>query len=156
VTITNAKVFEEPIYNYSRDMPYFWEEMHLPVPYDSDYRKAESILIEAARRHTEDVCNLSKEMREELQRRYELPELSADPHVYYRLTDNWIELTVRFFTRDHGTRARKDAMSRQILHEMETNGLQIASGTYAIVQVPKLQVSIEAPVAGAAIAKAAR
>jgi len=145
VTITNAKVFEEPIYNYSREMPYFWEEMHLPVPYGSDYRKAEQILIEAAQHHTEDVRELSQDVRNELQRRYELPELSAEPRVYYRLTDNWIELTVRFFTRDHGTRARKDAMSRQILQEMETASLQIASGTYAIVQMPKLQVSLESP-----------
>lgn len=148
VTITNAKVFDEPIYNYSRELPYFWDEMHLPVPYGTDYRKAERILIEAARKHTENVRKLSQELREELQRRYELPELSAEPRVYYRLTDNWIELTVRFFTRDHGTRARKDAMSREILQEMDSAGLQIASGTYAIVQVPKLRVALEPPGAG--------
>lgn len=144
VTVSNAMVFDQPIYNYSRELPYFWDEMHLPVPYGTDHRRAEQILLEAARKHTENVRTLSREAREELERRYELPDLEAEPRVYYRLTDNWIELTVRFFTRDHGNRNRRDAMSREILAEMEKAGLQIASGTYAIVQVPKLQVALEA------------
>ena len=35
--------------------------------------------------------------------------------VYLRMTDNWLELTVRFIARDHGMRDLKDAMSRDIL-----------------------------------------
>ena len=27
VTITNAKVFDDPVYNYTRDFPFIWEEM---------------------------------------------------------------------------------------------------------------------------------
>jgi small-conductance mechanosensitive channel len=146
VTVTNAKIFDEPVFNYTKELPYFWEEMRLPVPYGSDHARAEQILMEAAARHTENVQALSNEQREELARRYDLRELKAEPKVYYRLTDNWIELTVRFFTADHGTRERKDAMSREILARMTEAGLEIASGTYAIVQVPKLQVSLEGPV----------
>jgi len=143
VTITNAKIFDEPVYNYSKAFPYFWEEMQLPVPYDSDHARAEQILIQAAARHTQDVQALSQAERQALEARYELPPLDAKPKVYYRLTDNWIELTVRFFTADHGTRERKDAMSREILAEMTKAGLQVASGTYAIVQIPKLEVSLQ-------------
>jgi len=33
---------------------------------------------------------------------------------YWRLTDNWLELSVRFLTLDHGTRPIKDVMSRDI------------------------------------------
>lgn len=143
VTVTNAKVFDEPIYNYSKELPYFWEEMRLPVPYGSNFAKAEQILIDAAAKHTEDVQSLSEDDRRELQNRYDLPELSAKPKVYFRLTDNWIELTVRFFTTDHGARERKNAMSREILARMDEAGLEVASGTYAIVQVPKLQVTLD-------------
>jgi len=143
VTVTNAKIFDEPVYNYSKVLPYFWEEMQLPVPYDSDHGRAEQILLQAAAKHTQDVQELSQEDRKALEARYELPTLDAKPKVYYRLTDNWIELTVRFFTADHGTRDRKDAMSREILAEMNKAGLQVASGTYAIVQVPKLQVTMQ-------------
>jgi small-conductance mechanosensitive channel len=143
VTVTNAKVFDEPIYNYSKELPYFWDEMRLPVPYGSDYGKAEQILLDAAAGHTAEVQKLSEEDRQALSRKYDLPELTAEPKVYYRLTDNWIELTVRFFTTDHGTRERKNAMSREILRKMDEAGLQVASGTYAVVQMPKLQVALE-------------
>lgn len=149
VTVTNAKVFDEPIYNYSRELPYFWEEMHLPVPYDSDHARAEAILLAAARRHTQKVQELSEDERRRLEERYELAELEAQPKVYYRLTDNWIALTVRIFTTTHGTRARKDAMSREILAEMTRAGLQVASGTYAIVQFPKVKVELQPPQADA-------
>lgn len=32
VTLNNGVIFNEPIYNYSRDFPYLWEEMDVPVP----------------------------------------------------------------------------------------------------------------------------
>src|SRR5438270_10772938 len=48
VTVTNDKVFDEPVYNYSRDFPYIWDEINLPVRYQDDRAKAEQILIDAA------------------------------------------------------------------------------------------------------------
>ena len=36
VTVTNAKIFDEPIYNYSREFPFIWEEMTLPISFDTD------------------------------------------------------------------------------------------------------------------------
>src|SRR5205807_6397666 len=27
VTVTNSKIFDEPVYNYTRDFPFIWEEM---------------------------------------------------------------------------------------------------------------------------------
>ena len=140
VTVSNAKIFDDPIYNYSKDLKYIWEEMRLPVPYGSDYAKAEQILLEAAERHTAELRDLSAGDRRELEKRYDLPTLSAKPRVYLHLTDNWIELTVRFFTGDHGTRDRKDAMSREILQGFEAAGLQIASATYELVGLPKLRI----------------
>lgn len=145
VTVTNAKIFDQPIYNYSKSLPFIWEEIRLPVPYGSDVAAAEQILIDAAAAHTQDVRRLSQAQRDELAKRYDLPTLSAEPKVYVRLTDNWIELTVRFFTADHGTRELKDVMSREILARFDQAGLQVASGTYAIVQVPKLEVALSLP-----------
>ena len=51
VTVTNDKVFDEPIYNYTRDFPYLWEELTLPIAYAADRDRAEQILLEVAERH---------------------------------------------------------------------------------------------------------
>jgi small-conductance mechanosensitive channel len=52
VTVSNDKIFDQPVYNYTRDFPYIWEEMSLPITYTADRRRAEKILLEAATRHT--------------------------------------------------------------------------------------------------------
>jgi hypothetical protein len=66
-----------------------------------------------------------------------------EPRVYLRITDNWIELSVRFVTHIEGVREVKDAMSREIMREFERAGIEIASGTYEIVGVPPLRVRLE-------------
>ena len=132
VTVTNAKIFDEPVYNYSKEMPFIWEEIAVPVRYGDDWPRAERILLTAAAKHTADITSLGKEQADALQERYGLPSLKVDPKVYCRLTNNWVELTVRFFVRDHGTRERKDAMSREILEAFTEARLQIASARYAV------------------------
>ena len=52
VTVTNDRIFSEPVYNYTRDLPFLWEELRVPVPYSADRAAAERILPEAARKHS--------------------------------------------------------------------------------------------------------
>jgi small-conductance mechanosensitive channel len=62
VTVTNSKIFDEPVYNYTRDFPFIWEEMHLPIAYRDDRHKAEQILLEAAKKHAVDPELLDPKM----------------------------------------------------------------------------------------------
>ncbi len=64
------------------------------------------------------------------------------PTVYGRITDSWLELTVRFITRDHGVRNIKDAMSREILVGLDGAGIGIASATFEITTVPLRPASV--------------
>ena len=143
VTVSNSKVFDEPVFNYTREFPYLWEEIRLPVSYKDDRRRAEQILIDAATRHTVKTRELSREALAELQRRYFIASSDLEPRVFWRLTDNWLELTVRFVAETHGIRALKDAMTRDILQALDEAGIGIASGTYEIVGMPPLRVQLE-------------
>ncbi len=40
VKLSNAFVFRGPIYNYSRDFPFIWDEIDLPIRYGSDIELA--------------------------------------------------------------------------------------------------------------------
>jgi hypothetical protein len=62
--------------------------------------------------------------------------------VYWRLTDNWLEMTVRFIVPDAGIREIKSQMSREILTQFDQAGIGIASGTYEIVGFPPVQVQM--------------
>ncbi len=141
VTVSNAQVLDEPVYNYTRDFPYIWEELRLPVRYGDDRAAAERIMLEAAERHTADIASLGEKDAAELRRRFDIPGGSVRPRVYWRLTDNWLEMTVRFLAHDHGTRELKDAMSREILARLDEAGVAVASSTVELVGVPTLKLA---------------
>ncbi|HEX9943570.1 MAG TPA: mechanosensitive ion channel domain-containing protein [Thermoanaerobaculia bacterium] len=140
VTVTNDKIFDQPVYNYSREFPYLWEEMHVPIQYTADRQRAERILLETAERNTIQIREVSEEDLEELRRRYPVDAADLKPRVYLRLTDNWIDLALRFVVRTRGVRELKDKMSREILDAFEAAGIQVASATYEIVGLPPLRI----------------
>ena len=140
VTVTNAKVFDEPVYNYSHDFPYIWDEINLPVRYQDDRSKAESILLQAARRHAVTRDKIGDEEVKRLEDNFGIKVGDIDPQTFWRITDNWLEITVRFLAPDHGIRRIKDEMSRDILSGLDEAKMGIASGTYAVVEVPPIRI----------------
>jgi small-conductance mechanosensitive channel len=142
VRISNSNIFDEPIYNYTREFPYIWEEMRLPVPYTADRYKAEQILLDVTRKHTVKIAEMSEKPLEELERRYAVKRSELEPCVYWRLTDNWLEMSVRFIVTDYGIREIKSKISRDLLAELDRVGIGIASGTYEVVGMPPIKVQM--------------
>lgn len=140
VTISNAAIFEKPVYNYTREFPYIWEEMHLPISYKDDWQRAERILLDAVAHHTSDIANMAQPELERLKRDFFIEAADLTPRVYMRLTDNWIELAVRFLCRTHDVRGLKNRISRELLAELVKANIGIASGTYEIVGVPPIRI----------------
>jgi len=144
VNITNDKIFDTPVYNYTREFPYMWEEMHFPIEYTGDFKRAESILLDIAHRHTDATAERAAPASDHMRERYFVPErLELGPKVYLRMTDNWIELSLRFLAPVHGVRGLKDAMTREILPAFAEAGLQIASTTFAVTGLPTVKIARE-------------
>jgi small-conductance mechanosensitive channel len=140
VTVTNDKVFDEPVYNYTREFPFIWEEMTVPIPYRADRARAEAILLACVADHVAALDRESEPVRRALEKRYFISVDDLTPRVFYRLTDNWLELTVRFIVREHGIRDVKDAIARAVLTRFDEASIEIASATYEIVGAPTLRV----------------
>jgi small-conductance mechanosensitive channel len=148
VTVSNSRIFSEPVFNYTRDFPYIWEEMTLPIGYQADRDRAERILLEAARNHAVDPQGIAEDAMRRIQERFSVGNAEMAPRVFFRMTDNWLELTVRFLTPTHGVRNIKDAMSREIVVALDEAGIGIASATYDIVGFPPIrliQETVHAP-----------
>jgi len=140
VSVSNSEIFTTPVYNYSRDFPLLWEEMDLPITYTADRGRAEEILLDAARKHTGEMRAGGEAAIQEMMHRYAMPSADLSPKVFYRITDNWLELGLRFLAPAHGARELKDKMSRDILTAFDAADIGIASATYDIVGMPKLRV----------------
>lgn len=145
VTVSNARVFDEPVYNYTRELAYIWEEIVIPIGYKSDRERVEHLLVDCVQRHTTEIQRMSSEARDELARRYMVASLDVSPHVYYRITENWLELTVRFVAPTHGIRELKDAISRDILRGLDELGVGIASATFELTGLPPVQLRLQDP-----------
>jgi small-conductance mechanosensitive channel len=142
VTITNDKIFEDPVYNYSRDFPFIWEEMHVGISYTADRNRAEQILLDVARQHTTPIVEISEESLTQMERQFSMRRSDLNPRVFWRMTDNWLELSLRFIARDFDVRGLKDKMTRDLVKAVEEAHLEIASGTYEIVGMPPLRVEL--------------
>jgi small-conductance mechanosensitive channel len=140
VTVTNDKVFDEPVYNYTREFPFIWEEMTVPIPYRADRSRAEAILLDCVAEKVEALDRQSQPVQQALEKRYFVDLDDLTPRVFYRLTDNWLELTVRFIVREHGIREVKDAIARAVLERFDEASIEVASATYEITGVPTLRV----------------
>jgi small-conductance mechanosensitive channel len=141
VRVSNDKTFDSPIYNFTREFPFLWEELRLPISYHDDRTRAEQILLDVARRHTSRATEAAKPAFAHLRERYRMVrETELEPRVYQRLTDNWVELSLRFVVEADAVRVVKDAMSRDILAALEEAGIGIASATFEIVGVPPLRI----------------
>ena len=147
VTVSNSKIFAEPVFNYTRDFPFIWEEMAIPITYTADRARAEAIMLDAARKHATEAEGMAAEKKVELKQRFGVDPVDLQPKVYYRLTDNWLELTVRFLVGTHRIRGVKDAMSRQIITDLDAAGIGIASATYDIVGFPTIELRQGKPIA---------
>ena len=140
VTVTNGVIFSEPVYNYTRDFPYLWEEISLPISYKSDRAAAEAVLLAAARAHAVVDDARAEESLATMRARYALSDASLDPAVFWRITDNWLELSLRFVVEHRGVRVVKDLMTRDILAGLEEAGIEIASATYEVTGLPEFRI----------------
>jgi small-conductance mechanosensitive channel len=144
VTVTNGVIFDQPIYNYSREFPFLWEELSVGVKYDADIATAERVLLDAAMRHALDHTQVGADAMKRMRRRFYVPATDGKPEVFVKLTSSWVELTVRFVVPTHGIRKVKSDITRDVLSGLTANGIEIAYNTYAISEAPPLRLAEDA------------
>lgn len=145
VKLSNAFVFKGPIYNYSQDFPFIWDQFNLPIRYGSDMDLAKSIVITIASETLSDYTRASKAEWEAVVKKYYIEDAEVEPTLAIRLTDNWVEYNLRYIV-DY----KKRRMTRHILHDKickafeQTNGkVVLASTTLELIKIPELKVTSE-------------
>lgn len=132
-TIPNSVVLDSVINNYSKDNPFIWDEIILPITYDSDWKGAHERIMSIVREETLGVTLEAQEHISELSKKYYLSEYTQVPVVYLKMTDNWIELSIRYITLARQRRYIHDRLSRLILEDLQKDDrITIASATMDI------------------------
>jgi small-conductance mechanosensitive channel len=139
VTVSNAFIFKEPLYNYSVYLHFIWDEISVPVTYESDWKRAIEIMLESIRQnqHYQGLLPQAEEQRRQARRKLAVKLTPLEPRVFVRLTDNWIELGIVYPVDIDIRRAFRSEVGEHILKAFKEAGITIASQTVAIVQFPK-------------------
>jgi small-conductance mechanosensitive channel len=145
VLIANSFIFKEPVFNYSGDFPFLWDEIKLPIQYGSNYNKAKELFIEIARDVAGDLGEKSQEKWNALQQKFLLENAQTEPMVSLIANDNWVEYTIRYVVNYKKRRWTKNELFTRILNEVEkTNGqIKFASATFQIVEAPEIRVKMD-------------
>ena len=142
VLIANSFVFKEPVFNYSGEFPFLWDEIKIPVQYGSDYDLAKTILEEVGIEVAGDLTSQSMEKWKQLQNKYMLENAQTEPLVSLIANDNWVEMTLRYVVGYRKRRATKTELFTKILKRVDaTNGkVKFASATFHLVEAPEINV----------------
>ena len=79
VKLSNSFVFKGPIYNYSQDFPFVWDEFNLPIKYDSDIELAKSIVVQVASETLSDFVTQSKANWDRIVKKYYIEDAEVKP-----------------------------------------------------------------------------
>jgi len=144
VKLSNAFVFKGPIYNYSQDFPFIWDEFNLPIKYGSDIELAKSIVIKIASNVLSDYTSNSKSQWKEVVNKYYIEDAQVDPTLAITLTDNWIQFNLRYIVDYRKRRSTKHILNDEIHKEVEqTKGkVTIASSTLELIKIPDLKIDV--------------
>lgn len=146
VRIANSFVFKEPVFNYSGDFPFLWDEITIPVRYGSDHRLARELLERIVRDEVGEYTRTASESWREMVQKFRIENARVDPMVTLVANDNWMEFTVRYVVDYTRRRITKDHLFARILDAVdETEGrVALASATHEIVALPELRVRMAA------------
>jgi len=141
VTISNKALFDNPIFNYTRHWGYLWDEIMIPVTYTSDWRRASEIMSDLGNKHTAQLQEDAEAKLTKLIDRFPLKQTTVEPSIYFVMTDNWIEITLRFIVDAQERRKVKAQLNRELLQQFEKEeNITVASATFDIVGLPAPRV----------------
>jgi len=145
VLIANSFVFKEPVFNYSGDFPFLWDEIKIPIQFGSNYDRAREILENAAALRADEISLRSIEKWKAMQQNYRLEAAQTDPMVSVVVNDNWVENTLRYIVDYKKRRDTKSKLFTKILNDVEAaNGeVKFASATFQLVEAPDFNVNMK-------------
>lgn len=145
VKLSNAFVFKGPVYNYSKDFPFVWDEFNIPIRYGSDVELAKTIVVQVASETLSDYVTQSTAEWEKVVNKYYIENAQVEPTLAITMNDNWMQFNLRYIVDFKKRRYTKHLLNDRIGKEiLKTEGkVQLASATIEIVRVPNINVKKE-------------
>ena len=134
VTLSNAFIFKEPLFNYSRETHYVWDEARISIPYGEDWERARAIMLDIVRQHPRYMDLIPTAERENViaRRDFAMNLESLEPRGFIKIAESWIEVAVVYPVIYNGRRGFRSDLSETILRRLTEAGIPIASPSLSV------------------------
>lgn len=145
VRIANNSIFKDPVFNYSADFPFLWDEITLPIRYGSDWVYTSTVVQSTLDEVCGDFARQSMASWAKACKRYALEDARIKPLVTLVANDNWIQFTARYIVDYRQRRSTRDAIFRRFLTAVDQSGdkIRLASATFELVNFPGVEVTLK-------------
>ncbi|PYY21542.1 MAG: hypothetical protein DMG62_18140 [Acidobacteria bacterium] len=137
IQFANAQVFGTPVFNYTRTFGYIWDEIRIPVTYASNVKAISKILKAVGREYTREFLQGAHKKIENMQRYFMVPRFELEPDVYIGVTDNYIEVTLRYIVDPKQRRKASSFIYAEAFRQLrERKDIEIGSETMDLTVHP--------------------
>lgn len=138
VQIANSFIFKEPVYNYSGDFPFLWDEVTIPIKTNGDYGYAHNQFLIILNEVQGDYAKGAQEHWDKMTERLLIEKAQVEPMVTMAFDENWITFTLRFVVDYKKRRGTKNLIYIKALDMINnSNGkLEVASAAFEITAFP--------------------
>jgi small-conductance mechanosensitive channel len=142
--LPNGAVLSGMVDNYTKDNNFIWDEIEIPITYESDWKEAITIIHRIVGTETKAMADRAETEILQLKEKYYLTIKAVEPEIYVTLTDNWITFHIRYITDVRKRRVVRSTLSQLILTEiLRSEKIKIASTTVDIIGFPEVRMKQE-------------
>jgi small-conductance mechanosensitive channel len=144
VRVANSFVFKEPVFNYSSDFPFLWDEIMVPIAFVSDHKQARAIIEDCANAVVGEYAKSAQHAWAPMTHKYMIEPAIVEPMISMIFNENWMEFTLRYVTDYKKRRSTKDKLFTQILEEINASEgkVSIACATLNIEKHAPIEVHL--------------
>ena len=138
VRVANSFIFKEPVFNYSGEFPFLWDEVIIPLKTESDYHLAKKeflkILNEVQGDYAREAVGDWQKMTEKMM----IEDARVEPMVHMSFDENWISFVLRYVVDYKKRRSTKDQIYSKCLDLINASEgkLKVASASMEITSFP--------------------
>lgn len=139
VLVANSFVFKEPVFNYSGDFSFLWDEIVILTLYGSDIDLTKKIMIAAADEIVTEFKELAQEEWRTMTTKYMIEKAKTEPMVTMTADNNGLVFTLRYTVDFKQRRGTKDKLFTKIITDISNsnNAIKLPQATLEITKFPK-------------------
>ncbi len=144
VRVANSSVYKEPVYNYSADFEFLWDEITIPIRPGTNIKVVQSLLEEIAADIVGNFSSQAKESWQHVVRHYRVEDAQVSPMITAHLLIDRINFILRYVVDFKKRRITQHLLTSSIIEKFEKNDppIRLAATMVEVDRIPELNIAM--------------